>query len=109
MTAPTVMESVVVAVVAVSIVTFALRAAGPAVLGDRRLPRPFARIIELMAPVLLVALLVTELGGAGWRSVDWTLLVGVGAAGIAKACRAPMIVAAIAGIAVTALLRFIAS
>jgi branched-subunit amino acid transport protein AzlD len=101
--------SAALAVIAVIVITFVLRAAGPAVLGDRTPPPALTRIVALMAPVLLAGLLVTELGGAGWRSLDWTLLAGVAAAGVAKTCRAPMLLAGVVGIVTTAALRYLTS
>lgn len=82
-----------------------MKAAGPLVLGGRELPGWMRDVIALLAPVLLAALLVTELGGPKWSALSWTQLVGVGAAGVARVLKAPILVAVAAGVVVTALLR----
>ena len=43
-----------------AVVTFAIKAAGPIALGGRELPAAFSRVIVLMAPALLAALIVTN-------------------------------------------------
>ncbi len=43
-----------------AIVTFAIKAAGPVLLGGRRLPLWFASVVGLMAPALLAALVATH-------------------------------------------------
>lgn len=92
-------------VLAVTLVSWAMKAIGPLVLGHRPLPRTAVRIAGLMAPALLAGLIVVELGGSGWSEFDWTQLFGVSATGIARLLKAPMLVALLIGIAATALLR----
>jgi branched-subunit amino acid transport protein len=41
-------------------VTFAIKAAGPIALGGRELPPWFSRVVALLAPALLSALVVTQ-------------------------------------------------
>lgn len=82
-----------------------MKAAGPLVLGGRELPGRMRDVIALLAPVLLAALLVTELGGPRWSALSWTQLVGVGAVGVARVLKAPILVAVAAGVVVIALLR----
>jgi len=43
-----------------AMVTFAIKAAGPVALGGRDLPAPFVRVVGLLAPALLTALIVTN-------------------------------------------------
>ncbi len=43
-----------------AVATFAIKAAGPVALGGRELPGAFNRVIALLAPALLSALIVTS-------------------------------------------------
>ena len=61
-----------------AVVTFAIKAAGPAALGGRDLPGAFSRVIVLMAPALLAALIVTNALADGDR-----IAVGADTAGVA--------------------------
>jgi branched chain amino acid efflux pump len=58
-----------------------------------------------MASALLAGLIITNLGGAGWSDLNWQQVLGVGTAGLARALKAPMLLAVGCGIAATALLR----
>jgi branched-subunit amino acid transport protein len=60
-----------------AVVTFAIKAAGPVALGGRDLPGAFSRVIVLMAPALLAALIVTNALADGNR-----LAVGADTAGV---------------------------
>ncbi len=97
---------VVVAVVGVT--TIAFKAAGPVLIGRRALPPRVQSVVELLAPVMLVALVVTQtFGGDEEIEVD-ARVVGVGAALVALLLRAHIIVAMAIAAAVTALLRLVA-
>lgn len=88
--------------------TFALKGLGPALLGPRRLPAPVAALAGLLAPALLAALVVTQtLGSSDGVSVD-ARLVGVGAAGLALALRAPLIITVVLAALATAATRALA-
>jgi branched-subunit amino acid transport protein len=93
-------------VLAVSAANWLMKAAGPLVLGKRDLPPALVRITQLTAPALLAGLIVTDLGG---RTIDWTQLVGVGVAGVLNLLRIPILPAAAAGVAATALVRLAAA
>ena len=94
---------IVVAVVGLG--TIASKAAGPVLVGRRELPPRLQGCVDLLAPVMLVALVVTQtFGGDEQLEVD-ARVVGVGAALIAIALRAPVIVAMAVAALVTALLR----
>ena len=67
---------VVVAVVGAATIVF--KAAGPLVLGQRRLPMHVAAVVALLAPVLLAALVVTQTVGGNNRLVFDARLAGVG-------------------------------
>jgi branched-subunit amino acid transport protein len=93
---------IVVAVVGVA--TIACKAAGPVLVGRRQLPPRLQACVELLAPVMLTALVVTQtFSGDEEIEVD-ARVVGVGAV-IAIGLRAPIIVAMAAAALVTALVR----
>jgi branched-subunit amino acid transport protein len=96
-------------VLAVTAATWGMKASGPLALGDRRLPPRAVKVISLMAPALLAGLIVINLGGTAWSDVNWQQVLGVGAAGLARALRAPMPLAVGCGMAVTAVLRYLLS
>jgi uncharacterized membrane protein len=93
------------AILAVTMANWLLKAAGPLILGKRNLP-PVARdVVSLMAPVLLAGLIVVELAGPGWEGLDRAQVAGVAVAGGAWALRAPMLLAVLVGSLATAALR----
>ena len=94
---------IIVAVVGVA--TVACKAAGPVLIGQRSLPRNVQPVVDLLAPVMLIALVTAQtLGGDEKIEVD-ARVVGVGAAAIAMALRAHVIVAMAIAALVTALVR----
>jgi branched-subunit amino acid transport protein len=94
-----------IVVVAVGATTIVFKAAGPVFIGRRALPRQAELLVELLAPVMLMALVVTQtFGGDEEVSVD-ARVPGVAAALIAIWLRAPIIVTMIIAAAVTALVR----
>ena len=93
----------VVAVVGLG--TVALKGLGPAVLGSRPLPPTVARLVELLAPTLLAALVVVQTLGADDGIVADARLLGVGAAAVAIAQRAPLLVVVAVAAVTTALVR----
>jgi uncharacterized membrane protein len=94
---------IVVAIVGVA--TILCKAAGPVLLGGRRLAgRPLA-VVELLAPVMLVALVVTQTVGGERSLVFDARLGGVAAAAVMLRLRVPLLGAMAVAAAVTALLR----
>jgi branched-subunit amino acid transport protein len=97
------------AVVALAALTTLLtKGVGPAATGARELPAPAVRVVVLLAPALLAALVVTNALADGDR-----LAVGADTAGAAVAAlllwrRAPVLVVVVAAAAVTAALRALA-
>ncbi len=99
------MSGVWIVVAVVGIATIAFKAAGPVVIGRRELPPRIQSLVELLAPVMLIALVVTQtFGGDQEIEVD-ARVVGVGAAVVAIALRAHVIVAMAIAALVTALVR----
>jgi branched chain amino acid efflux pump len=99
------MSGVWIVVAVVGVATIAFKAAGPVVVGRRELPPRIQSIVDLLAPVMLIALVVTQtFGGDEEIEVD-ARVVGVGAAIVAIALRAHVIVAMATAALVTALVR----
>ena len=95
----------VVAIVGVG--TIACKAAGPIVLGGRSLPAQLAGIVDMLAPALLAALVVTQAVGADRKLVFDERLLGLAAAVVAIRLRAPLLVIIVAAAGVTALGRLL--
>lgn len=92
-------------IVVVAAGSFLLKAAGPALLGDRELP-PWSRgVIALLAPALLAALVVTEVLGRRWSAVDGTVLAALAAVVAARLLKAPVLPAVLIGVLVAAASR----
>jgi branched-subunit amino acid transport protein len=88
--------------------TIAFKAAGPVLIGRRELPPTIQSLVDLLAPVMLIALVVTQtFGGDEEIAVD-ARVAGVGAAVVAIRLRAHVIVAMAVAAAVTAGVRLIA-
>ncbi len=92
-------------VAAVGLATVLLKSAGPFVLGGRRLTGRAVSVVELLAPVMLVALVVTQTVGGSRSVVVDARLAGVAVAAVALRLRAPLIAAMAIAAAVTALVR----
>lgn len=87
--------------------TVALKAAGPMLLGRRPLPAPVTRVLELLAPALLAALVVTLVFGGDRELVVDHRVVGLAAALGAVALRAPMAVVVVGAAVATAVARLV--
>jgi branched-subunit amino acid transport protein len=92
-------------VLLVGAATVAFKAVGPVLLGGRDLPRPLTTVLFLLAPALLGALVVTQAVGGDRQLVFDERLLGLAAAAVAIALRAPLLLVVIAAAAVTALAR----
>jgi hypothetical protein len=97
-----------IVVACVGVATWALKAAGPVLLGGRPLPQRLASVVALLAPALLAALVVTQTLGDGRSIVVDARLLGVGAAAIALRFRAPTLLVLVIAAGTTALARAIA-
>lgn len=88
------------------LITAAIKAFGPLTFGGRELPGVLARIIPLLAPALLTALVITETFGTDHRSlVIDARAAGVAVAGIAIARRWPLPVVVLLAAGATAAVR----
>jgi branched-subunit amino acid transport protein len=88
-----------------TVVSATIKATGPVLVGGRELPGWATRIIALLAPALLAALVVVDTFADGKSLVLDARAAGLAAAGIAVALRAPIIVVILLAAAVTALVR----
>lgn len=94
-----------VLIAVVGVVTVLFKAAGPVFLGRRSLPPRIQGVVELLAPVMLTTLVVTQtVGGDGELSID-ARIPGVAAAALAVWKRVPLIGAMAIAAVVTALVR----
>jgi len=94
-----------VVLIVMTIGTFAMKAAGPLLLGARELPAGLQRVVDLLPAALLAALAAVSTLGDGQHLVIDARLGGVIAAGVALWRRAPFVVVIIVASAVTALIR----
>ena len=99
------MTTIWVCIAATALLSFTIKAAGPALLGERPLPSWARAVFALLAPALLFALVVTALLGPGWSAVDLSVVAGVTVAVVARLCGAPSLLAVAGAVAVVALVR----
>jgi branched-subunit amino acid transport protein len=93
------------AVIVIGAATVVIKAAGPVLAGGRELPPRLAGVVELLAPAVLAALVVTQTVGGEKELVIDERLAGVGVAAVAIALKAPILVSVTIAALVTALLR----
>jgi branched-subunit amino acid transport protein len=92
-------------VLAVGAATIAIKAVGPVALGGRALPPTAGAVVDLLAPAVLAALVVTQAVGGDRELVFDERLLGLGAAAVALRLRAPILVVIVVAAVVTALAR----
>ncbi len=93
------------AVIIVGAVTIGLKAIGPLALQDRQLPPRLNGMIELLAPVMLSALVVTNTFAGDHKLVLDPRAAGLGAAAISILLRAPLLVTVTVAAVTAALIR----
>jgi branched-subunit amino acid transport protein len=89
----------------VGTLTMAFKAAGPVLLGKRQLPSRVASVVELLAPAMLAALVVTQTVGGDRELVVDERLAGVAAGAVAVWLRAPLLAVMLVAGATAALIR----
>ena len=102
------MSDATLVVLVLGAATYALKAAGPVLLGNRELPARAARVVELLPAALLAALVATSVLFDGRTFVLDARLVGVLAAGGVLARGGGFIPTVLTAAAVTALVRLVA-
>lgn len=95
------------AVALIGVATILIKATGPVLLGGRELLPRLLGVVRLLAPALLAALVATQVFGAGRGLVLDERVLGVSAALVALALRAPVLVVVVIAAATTAIARLI--
>jgi hypothetical protein len=88
-----------------ALASFAIKATGPAILGNRPLPLRATGVIALLAPALLAGLVISDILGPNWSSADGPLALGVIAAAAGRTGGLPAPACIILAVAVTAVAR----
>jgi len=99
------MSGVWVTIVGLAAATVAIKASGPLLVGGRSLPPLALRVIALMAPALLAALVVTQTFARDGELTLDARAAGLAAAAAAVALRASLLVTMAAAALTTAGLR----
>jgi hypothetical protein len=85
-----------------------MKTIGPVLAGGRQPPAPLTRIIALVAPAVISALIVTGTFTHGQQLIIDARAAGVGVAAVALWFRVPAVLAMLIAAIVCALLRFAA-
>ena len=99
------MTEIWIMVAVVGAATIAFRAVGPVALGGRSLPPRLLSVVELLAPALLAALVVTQVFASEQKLVLDARAAGLAAAAVALLLRAPILVVIVTAAAATAFVR----
>ena len=99
------MTTLWITIVAVALASAVIKAAGPVLVGGRELPPRAVRVIALLAPALLSALVITETFGEDQHLVLDERAIGVAVAAAALALRAPVLLSVVLAAVSTALVR----
>lgn len=94
-----------VAVLVVGAAAMVLKAAGPVAVGGRELPPRAVGLVGALAPALLAAFVVTGTFGGDREIVLDARALGLAAAAVCVAMRAPLLLGVVAAAVVTALAR----
>ena len=86
------MTAVWVTIGGLVVITAAIKAAGPVLVGGRELPSRAYGVIVLLAPALLTALILTDTFATGQDLTVDARAAGLGCAAVAVALRAPLLV-----------------
>ena len=98
-----------VTIIVLAVVTALIKGAGPAAVGGRELSPSVMRVLALLAPALLAALIVVETFGGGDKSLTLDArAAGLVVAGTVLATTESLIGAVVGAAGATALLRLIA-
>ena len=99
------MSVVWLCVLAVGLATIAIKASGPVLAAGRELPQSTARVVDLLAPAVLAALVATQAFASEDELVLDERAAGLLAAGVAMVLRAPMLVVVLVAASTAAVLR----
>ena len=99
------MSTAFVVIAGLGLGTYVLKAAGPLLLGGRRLPAPVERISQQVPAALLASLVVVSTVAGERQLVADARLAGVLAAAVALRLRAPFVVVVAVAVAATGVVR----
>lgn len=99
------MTSMIIAVIALTLINLVYKGVGPAVLRDRELPPRVQATVDAFPVALLAGLLTVELLGESWRAADATVLPGLAAATVGWLARLPQLACVTLAVVVTVLVR----
>ncbi len=99
------MRDVWITIGVVAVATAVIKSAGPVLVGGRELPPWALRVIALLMPALLTALVLVGVLTDGERLVIDARLAGLGAGAAALLLRVPLVGALLLAVATTALVR----
>ena len=99
------MSAAWIAVIVVGAATVALKAAGPVFAAERELPVGASRVVGLLAPALLAALVATQAFAEGDRLALEADTVGVAAGGLVIWRTGSIVACVVVAAAATALVR----
>ena len=102
---PHVVNTIWLCVILVGVATVALKAGGPVLAAGRELPAGAARVVDLLAPALLAALVATQAFASDEQLVLDERAAGLLAGGVAILLRAPLLVVVLVAAATAAGLR----
>ena len=102
------MTDVWVTVFGLMVTTALIKASGPVLIGGRQLPGWSRRLIELLPPAVLAALVVTQTFGDGQSLVVDERAAGVLGAVVVLLLRGPVLLAIVTAALVAAVIRLIA-
>jgi branched-subunit amino acid transport protein len=88
--------------------TLLMKTIGPVLAGGRQPPAPLTRVIALVAPAVISALIVTGTFTQGQQLIIDARAAGVGVAAVALWLRVPAVLAMLLAAIVCAVLRFAA-
>jgi branched-subunit amino acid transport protein len=101
------MSAVWVSVLVVGVATIAIKAAGPVLAGEREVRLGSPRVVELLAPALLAALVATQAFSTDEELVLDERAAGLAAGGVAILLKAPLLIVVIVAAATAAVLRLV--
>jgi branched-subunit amino acid transport protein len=99
------MLTIWICVALTALASFAIKATGPASLGNRPLPPRARGVIALLAPALLAGLVISDILGPNWSAADGPLALGVLAAAGTRSTGLPSAACVIVAVVVTAVAR----
>ncbi|MEK8108247.1 AzlD domain-containing protein [Micromonospora sp. M12] len=99
------MTTMIVAVLALTVVNIAFKAAGPAVLGDQQFPPRTQSLVDALPAALLAGLLAVDILGARWTGLDPTVLPGLAVAVGLRLAGRPHLICILGAVVATATTR----